>query len=102
MCEAFILHDPWTAEEFQARTQVLSWSHTISRATTNQANNILAFALSCVSNLFPFDRTWRFRTDVVNNSINALNLRDDSRGNSSEDIMRQARPVSSHPVQAGN
>src|SRR5574337_909657 len=48
--------------------------------------------------LFPFDRTGRFRADVINHTVDALDLVDNPIGNDSQYFIWDAIPVGSHKV----
>ena len=48
--------------------------------------------------LFPLDRSGRFRRNIVNDAVNALDLVDDAHGDAVEHIVRNARPVGGHEV----
>src|SRR5258708_10519339 len=52
------------------------------------------------SMLFPLNRRRRLGTDVVHDAIDSTDLVDDTRRNSLEQLVREARPVGGHAVAA--
>src|SRR6476660_2578052 len=50
--------------------------------------------------LFPFNRRWRLRADVVHNAIDSLDLVHDPARDTGQKIVRQAGPIGGHAVSA--
>src|SRR4029453_8040297 len=50
--------------------------------------------------LFPFNRRWRLRADVVNDAIDSLDLVDDPARDTGQKIVWEAGPIGGHAVSA--
>src|SRR3990172_2381904 len=50
--------------------------------------------------LFPFDRTWGFRANVIDDSVHAFDFIYDSIGDMSQNVVGDIRPVGGHAVPA--
>ena len=52
--------------------------------------------------LFPLNRTWRFRADVVDHAIDTVYFIDDTTGDGSQHFGRNLCPVRCHPIGTRN
>src|ERR1051325_3764486 len=51
---------------------------------------------------FPFNRARRFRADVIDDTVHALNFGNDAAGHTRQHLVRQPRPISRHAIHARN